>query len=158
MSCIFRFEIIQFSLYCHRINLEDVFNFFNEALHKYNIIYFIEKVDPSSFLNFSWVDENCECFLNYMNDQQWKPYNVKAIKHTMKIVNAVNNFVGILNKYCNYLALNMKSIDYRDPDVAVPKNRDPIFTRRVYKYRRILCRLLQRISKLALCDTSDTVK
>lgn len=119
----------------------NTFNDFEQSLRKYDILSFIDKVDPSVQMNIKYA-EQCDEFIKELRKTRDDTFCFTDYR--------VQDFVDVLDEYTTYLPLNMIPLDW-NMDIVVPKFRDENliwandFLEETYKYRCKLADIYQEI-------------
>lgn len=119
----------------------NTFNDFEQSLRKYDILSFIEKVDPSVQMNIKY-SEQCDEFIKEL--RKTRDNTFCFTDHT------VQDFVDVLDEYTTYLPINMIPLDW-NMDIVVPRFRDENpkwaqdFLKTTLKYRQQLIDIYQEI-------------
>lgn len=127
----------------------DIFKIFNQAVHDYQIDGFIEKVDPTSIMNYEWI-EVCDRFLKFTEEHIWIPFTQDLEKMNCKMLKMVQEFAQTLDEYTKYLGINMRPIEEK-PDIFVPLYRDENvkwaleFEKHTRSYRQRIISIYQEI-------------
>ena len=101
----------------------EMFNIFNGAILEYQIDSFLEKIDSTNMMNYTWI-ETCESFIKFMKSKIriYFGQSIVIVKHVM--FQKIQQFVNVLNEYTDYLSLNMRSLGETRLDIAVPLFRE----------------------------------
>lgn len=136
---------------------ENLFSLFNAAILQYQINDFIEQIDPTTSMNFSWVDENCEEFLAYVRQSCSLHLGRGTTTSPPEVLQLIHDFTNCLDEYTQYLALNMRpAYVERNPEYAVPLFRDENpewarnFNTTVQGHRHRLCKIYHELSLMHL--------
>lgn len=125
-----------------------MFLILNQAIHKYQITEFVEKVDPTNYMEDKWLD-NCECFLKYITENIRNRFQQELKSWTLQ---KIQEFAQTLNEYTDYLGIEMRPIA-EQPNYFVPKFRDENipwalnFAEKITNYRQKLISIYQEIYK-----------
>lgn len=127
----------------------EIFQKFEKAITDYRIADFIEKVDPTNYMDASWIDY-CSAFIKDTEKNIWVPYTSNNSDPIGFTLSEIQNFVQTLNEYLDYMGYRMRPI-VEHPDTLVPLYRDENakwasdFRKETIDYRRQLIDIYQKI-------------
>lgn len=132
----------------------EMFNLLQDAISEYQINTFIEKIDPTNYLNFEWI-EKAEAFCDYIKNKIISPFQHDSELVSSKMLDFIVHFVNDFNEYLTYTGRHTRPLA-ENPDIMVPIYRDENmkwaidFNAKVEKYRKQIIFDYQEIYDYAL--------
>lgn len=133
------------------LTFQKIFDIFQQALLTYSVKDFIEKVDPSNYLDHTYV-KKCEDFIEHIQDSIKTLFESSALENPGFSVQELQKFIRKLDHYIFYVGKNVRLSDpTSSTDLFVPIYRDEnmlaaaAFVKKTRNYRKQLISIYKKI-------------